>query len=240
MLRVISYASDGSEMRIVPASDSSLLVEFGRTISPEFHEQVLALFRLLASQGGSRIRNLHPAYSSLLIDFDPMQWTHEELTAQVRELIYRDKSSDSCVSRAIALPVCYDPEFGPDLSDVAAIHHISVSEVIRLHASATYLVYFLGFSPGFAYLGGLPEQLRTPRLATPRGRVAVGSVGIAGDQTGVYPIESAGGWRIIGRTPVRMFEVSGDPPTRLRLGDVVRFDAIDRLEFDRILQAQRK
>lgn len=225
-------------MRIIPASDSSLLVEFGETISPKLHEQVLALFHILVSQGDSRIRNLHPAYASLLIDFDPMRWSHEELTAHVRELIGRSKSSDARISRAITIPVCYDPEFGPDLSDVATIHHISVNEVARLHTSAKYLVYFLGFSPGFAYLGGLPEQLRTPRLSTPRGRVAAGSVGIGGDQTGVYPIQSAGGWRIIGRTPVRMFDVSGDPPTRLQPGDVVQFDAIDRLEFERIIQAQ--
>jgi inhibitor of KinA len=219
-------------MKILPASDSSLLVQFGETIAPEFHERVLALFRALLDEHDPRIRNLHPAYASLLVDFDPLRLTHAELSARVRELLGTAPLNVDTPARTITIPVCYDAEFGPDLADVAAHHGISIDEVIRLHTSPTYLVYFLGFSPGFAYLGGLPAQLRTPRLATPRIRVPAGSVAIAADQTGVYPFESPGGWRILGRTPLRMFDASANPPTLLQPGDQVRFSAIDRSSFE--------
>jgi KipI family sensor histidine kinase inhibitor len=218
-------------MKILPASDSSLLVQFGATIASEFHQRVLALFRALLAENDPRIRNLHPAYASLLIDFDPLRLTHAELTAHLRELLDPALPAQQAPPRTIAIPVCYDAEFGPDLADVAAHQGISVDEVIRLHTSPTYLVYFLGFSPGFAYLGGLPPQLRTPRLATPRVGVPAGSVAIAADQTGVYPFDSPGGWRILGRTPRRMFDASANPPTLLQPGDLVKFAAINRSAF---------
>lgn len=221
-------------MKIVAASDSSLLVEFGNVISPELHARVLALFHALLAEHDPRIRNLHPGYASLLIDFDVMQLSHQELSAHVRELIHAAPASRNASARTVEIPVCYDAEFGPDLADVAAHNEISVEDVISLHTSATYFVYFLGFSPGFAYLGGLPEKLRTPRLATPRTRVSAGSVGIAGEQTGVYPVDSPGGWRLIGRTPQRMFDASASLPTRLQPGDLVRFTAIDRASFDKM------
>lgn len=224
-------------MKIVPASDSSLLIEFGNTVSPQMHARVLALFRALLAERDLRIRNLHPGYASLLIDFDPLQLSHEQLTAQVHNLIDSETAIKAISSRKVEIPVCYDANLGPDLGDVAAHNHISIEEVIRLHTSAAYLVYFLGFSPGFAYMGGLPIALRTPRLATPRTRVAAGSVGIAGEQTGIYPIDSAGGWRLIGRTPVRMFAASANPPTRLQPGDTVRFVPITRASFEELSQS---
>jgi inhibitor of KinA len=136
----------------------------------------------------------------------------------------------------IVIPVCYDAEFGPDLTDVAAHNGIAVEEVIGLHTSATYTVYFLGFSPGFGYLGGLPKELRIPRLATPRSRVPAGSVGIGGEQTAVYPSETAGGWRLVGRTPLAMFNPASDSPSRLQPGDHVQFTAISRSAFERVAQ----
>jgi len=222
-------------MKIVAASDSSLLVEFGDTVCRELHSRVIGLFRALLAEQDPRIRNLHPGYASLLIDFDVLQLSHDQLAAHVRQLIEADMGMEHPASRNIEIPVCYDVEFGPDLADVAAHNKITIDEVIRLHTSATYLVYFLGFSPGFAYLGGLPEKLRTPRLATPRTRVTAGSVGIAGEQTGVYPIDSPGGWRLIGRTPERMFDALANPPTRLQPGDLVRFTAISRSSFEQML-----
>jgi len=219
-------------MKIVPASDSSLLIVFGDVISPARHERVMALFHAFQTQLEPRIRNLHPGYASLLIDFDPLRMTHDELTSVVEQLA---ASKDSTVGKSgsvVTIPVCYDPELGPDLLDVAQHAALSVEEVIRLHSSPTYLVYFLGFSPGFVYLGGLPEAIHTPRLATPRPHITGGSVGIAGGQTGIYPVDSPGGWRLIGRTPVRMFDPEGTPPTRLQPGDRMRFSAIDRTSFD--------
>lgn len=218
-------------MKIIPASDSSLLAVLGNTISPEVHERVIALFRALQARQQAGIRNLHPAYASLLVDFDPLRISYDYVAGLVEGLAKSYQAANASEARAVSIPVCYDAEFGPDLGDVAAHAGISIDEVIRLHSSATYLVYFLGFSPGFAYMGGLLEKLHTPRLATPRAQVAAGTVGIAGSQTGVYPVDSAGGWRLIGRTPLRMFDAGANPPTRLQPGDRVKFEAIDRAAF---------
>jgi inhibitor of KinA len=225
-------------MKIVAASDSSLLVEFGNTVSPQLHARVLALFRAVLAEHDLRIRNLHPGYASLLIDFDPLQLSHDQFIAHVQKLIDAETEIRAASSRTVEIPVCYDAEFGPDLGDVASHNSHSIEEVVDLHASATYFVYFLGFSPGFAYMGGLPEKLRTPRLATPRIRVPAGSVGIAGEQTGVYPIDSPGGWRLIGRTPVRMFDPCANQPSRLQPGDTVRFSPITRPSFVELLKKQ--
>ena len=223
-------------MKVIPASDSSLLLVLGDAISPELHARVIGLFHALRAKHDPRIRNLHPGYTSLLIDFDPLQMTHEKLAAIVEQSAQAKRPKVETQSNVVSVPVCYDPEFGPDLLDLAAHANISPEEVIRIHSSAPYLVYFLGFSPGFAYMGGLPEKLHMPRLATPRGFVAGGTVGIAGSQTGIYPVDSAGGWRLIGRTPWRMFDPGAEPPTRLQPGDQVRFAPIDRAAFSAMAQ----
>ncbi len=224
-------------VKVIPASDSSLLINFGDTISPELHVRVIGLFQAIRAKRDTRILNLHPGYTSLLIDFDPLQMTHDELAAMAEESERAAGSEGEARSNIVTVPVCYDTEFGPDLLELANYAKISPDEVVRLHTSATYLVYFLGFSPGFAYMGGLPEKLHMPRLATPRTQVSAGTVGIAGSQTGVYPVDSAGGWRLIGRTPWRMFDPKADPPTRLQPGDRVRFSAIDRATFNIMVQA---
>jgi KipI family sensor histidine kinase inhibitor len=221
-------------MRIIPASDSSLLVVFGNVISPALNQRVIALFRAIQSRHDPRIRNLHPAYASVLIDFDPLRMAHDELTVIVQDLANTDDVAAEKTTDVVTVPVCYDVEFGPDLPDVARHAGVPAEEVIRLHSSPTYLVYFLGFSPGFVYLGGLPEILHTPRLATPRPSIAGGTVGIAGSQTGIYPVDSPGGWRLIGRTPLRMFDPEATPPTRLQPGDRMRFDPIDRERFEEL------
>jgi inhibitor of KinA len=220
-------------MRIIPASDSSLLVEFGAVIAPEIQDQVLGLFHALQARGDAHIRNLHPGYASLLVDFDPLAITHEEVAALVQSLVKAGYAQRDDDSKVVEIPVCYDAEFGPDLADVAAHTKLPAEEVVRLHAGAIYRVCFLGFTAGFPYLGGMPEVLHTPRLPTPRRAVAAGSVGIAGGQTGIYPTQTPGGWRLIGRTPLRMFDAHAKPATRVRAGDHVRFLAVDRAEFER-------
>ena len=219
-------------MTTIPASDSSLLVVFGDMIAPELRERVVALFRLLQERRDSRIRNLHPGYASLLIDFDPLRMTHEELRRLVEELSAGEAGGGAPSGRVVEIPVCYDAELGPDLAELAAHAGLPVEQVVKQHSAPLYSVYFLGFSPGFAYLGGLPEALHMPRLATPRKRVPAGAVGIAGSQTGVYPVDSPGGWRLIGRTPQRMFDPQADPPTRLQPGDSVKFVPINRIAYD--------
>ena len=174
-------------MKVIPASDTSLLAVFGDAISPELQQRVLMLFHALQARQDPRIRNLHPAYVSLLVDFDPLATSHDEMTAVIEQSAEANLSAAEVADAVINIPVCYDAEFGPDLADVAEHNQVSIADVVRLHSSATYYVSFLGFTAGFAYLGGLPEVLHTPRLPTPRRMVAGGSVGIAGAPTGVYP-----------------------------------------------------
>jgi inhibitor of KinA len=209
-------------VEIRPASDRSVLVSFGGEISLESHRQVRRLVRAFESSPAG-IVNLHPAYASVLIDFDPRRRTHDFVQALVRERMALDEEHSVREVRTIEIPVCYGGSFGPDLEDVARHTGLAPERVLELHASAEYLVYFLGFSPGFPYLGGLPPELATPRLPAPRKVVPAGSVAIGGSQTGVYPVDSPGGWRIIGRTTLRLFDSAATPPALLRIGDTVRF-----------------
>jgi inhibitor of KinA len=169
-----------------------------------------------------------------LIDFDPLSATHQELESLVLSLSSKLETPEVLTSDLIEIPVCYDPEFAPDLANVAEHLRLSPEQVVTLHATGQYYVYFLGFSPGFAYLGGLPQALRVPRLATPRTLVRAGSVGLAGEQTGIYPNDSPGGWQLIGRTPQRMFDPLQNRASRLRPGDRVRFRGISRVEFEQL------
>jgi len=209
-------------MEIRPASDRSLLVSFGDAISMDAHRQVRRLMCALREDPAG-ILNLHPAYASVLIDFDPRRRSHAEMEALVRERMLRPPEPADAGSRTVEIPVSYGGAFGPDLEEVARHSGLTHAGVVELHASARYLVYFLGFSPGFPYLGGLPPELSTPRLPTPRKRVPAGSVAIGGSHTGIYPVASPGGWRIIGRTALRLFDAEASPPALLRMGDKVRF-----------------
>jgi inhibitor of KinA len=217
--------------RFEPASDQSLLIYFGEKITVAANEGVRKLLRLLEQEPIPGVRNLHPAYCSLLVKFDALKWRHEKLEAKLRHYLERLTEEKLPEPRHVEIPVCYGGEFGPDLDEVAALHGITGDRVIDLHTSATYLVYFLGFVPGFAYLGELPKELITPRLATPRKKVPRGSVGIAGNQTGVYPFETPGGWRLLGRTPLAMFRTDHHGLSLLSIGDRVRFAPISREQF---------
>jgi inhibitor of KinA len=200
-------------------------------ITPQANEKVRRLLRVLELEPIAGIRNLHPAYCSLLVKFDALRMAHEELEAILRKCLDRLDEIALPEPRKLEIPVCYGGEFGPDLGEVAALHGLKPEQVIKLHASVEYLVYFLGFVPGYAYLGELPEALVTPRLATPRRRVPAGSVGIAGTQTGVYPFATPGGWRLLGRTPIAMFRSDRDGLSFLTIGDRVRFVPISPAEF---------
>lgn len=217
--------------RFQSASDQSLLVYFGQQITLDAHQHVVRLLRLLELEPVAGIRNLHPAYCSLLIKFDALKLRHVELEAILRSYLDRLEDVRLPEPRQLEIPVCYGGEYGPDLNDVSAMHGMTPMQAIELHASATYLVYFLGFVPGFAYLGEVPEALATPRLATPRRRVPPGSVGIAGSQTGVYPFATPGGWRLLGRTPFSMFRPDRNAMSLLSIGDRVRFMPISRARF---------
>jgi len=213
------------------ASDQSLLVSFGQQITLENHQRVVKLLGLLQSQPIEGIRNLHPAYCSLLIKFDPLKLDHDRLQSGLVPHLARLDEAPLPKPQQVDIPVCYGGEFGPDLNEVAAMHGMSPAQTIELHSSPTYVVYFLGFAPGFAYLGGLPQALASPRLETPRAKVPQGSVGIGGNQTAVYPFATPGGWRLIGRTPVAMFRGDRARMTLLQIGDRVRFRPISKEKF---------
>jgi KipI family sensor histidine kinase inhibitor len=226
---MVSSAAGSAEFRI--ASDQSLLIYFGHQITLAANEKVRKLLRLLELEPLSGVRNLHPAYCSLLVNFDPLTLTHEKLQSLLGGYLSRLENVQLPEPRHMEIPVCYGGELGPDLDEVAALHGLSPAQVIELHTSTTYRVYFLGFVPGFAYLGELPGELITPRLASPRRKVPAGSVGIAGNQTGVYPFATPGGWRILGRTPISMFRVDGSAFSFLSIGDRVRFTSVSRERF---------
>ncbi|MGB7282546.1 MAG: 5-oxoprolinase subunit PxpB [Candidatus Acidiferrum sp.] len=233
------------------ASDQSLIIYFtppakrsGAPAPPlqnqikiEAHERVRRLLRLLELEPIAGMRNLHPGYGSILIKFDTLKLRHEELEEVLRGYLDRMEKMPLPEPRLVEIPVCYGEDFGPDLNEVARLREISPERVIELHASATYLVYFLGFVPGFAYLGELSEALATPRLPTPRKSVSAGSVGIAGSQTGVYPIATPGGWRLLGRTPVAMFRPERKEMSLLSIGDRVNFVPIPREQFAKLEKA---
>ncbi|MGI8742425.1 MAG: 5-oxoprolinase subunit PxpB [Bryobacteraceae bacterium] len=204
------------------ASDQSLLLTFGNEISMATHVQVRKLLRSLELDKPAGVRNLHPAYCSLMLRFDPCRTCHEELE---REIAGRRLDEIALPEpRMVEIPVVYG---GPDLDDVAQLHGITSDEVVRLHSGAIYTVYFLGFVPGFAYLGGMPDAIATPRLSSPRKRVEAGSVGIGGNQTGIYPVSTPGGWRLIGKTPLAMFQAERENMSLLAIGDQVRFRPIE-------------
>jgi inhibitor of KinA len=223
--------------RFQRASDQSLLIYFGQQITLDVHERVRKFLLLLEKEPIEGVRNLHPAYCSVLVKFHPLRWRHERLEEILKQYLGRLEDVTLPAPRQIEIPVCYGGEHGPDLIDVSKMLGMTPAEVIELHSSVTYMVYFLGFVPGFAYLGELPDALVTPRLAMPRRRVPPGSVGIAGRQTGVYPVATPGGWRLLGRTPIPMFRPDQDRLSLLSIGDRVRFTPISSERFAQLEHA---
>jgi inhibitor of KinA len=218
-------------VRFCAASDQSLLVYLGDEISLAVHQRVVRLVRVLQQERLAWLRNLQPAYCSLLVTFEAAQVDHAKVEAAVRHCAGRAKKLRLPPPRRIEIPVCYGGEFGPDLDEVASLYGLTPKQVIALHSSQTYHAYFLGFVPGFAYLGDVRQEIATPRLATPRKKVPAGSVGMAGKQTAVYPFATPGGWRLLGRTPLHMFDPDRDPMGLISIGDEVRFRPIASSDF---------
>lgn len=217
---------------IVPSGDAAILVRFGTAINPDTNDRVMALLRALDLRPLAGVRDLTPAYASLLAQFDPLIITHEEIEAYLRsELEGLKVEAADDVGELVRVPVVYGGEYGPDLEEVARLVDLSPEEVVRRHAEVDYHVNFLGFLAGFPYMSGLPAEIAAPRLPSPRTQTPAGSVGIAGQQTGIYPVKAPGGWRIIGRTPLRLFDPSRNPPSLLRPGDHVRFEPVPAQHF---------
>ena len=219
--------------KLMHASDHSLLVTFADEISPAVHSRVRHAFAGLAGPPLAGVTNLHPAYASLLVSYDPGAVDREELRALVAERIEAGEHVELPDARVVEIPVVYGGDAGPDLAAVADHCRLAEHEVVRQHAAGAYLVHFLGFSPGFPYLGGMPPAIAVPRRATPRTLVPAGSVAIAGDQTGVYPLASPGGWNLIGRTPLALFDARRTPPALLAIGDRVNFRKVSEADLPR-------
>ncbi len=209
--------------RYKAVGDSALAVEFGDEIDPAINRQVHALAYLLNQDPLAGFREVAPTYCSLLVHYDPLLADYEAVLAWAADHVSRTRAAFPAPPRRVEIPTVYGGAAGPDLDFVARHNHLSADEVIRIHSGTEYVVYMMGFTPGFAYLGSLEAAIATPRLETPRTLVRAGSVGIAGRQTGVYPIDSPGGWRIIGHTRLSLFDLTRDPPFLLAPGDVVRF-----------------
>ncbi len=223
--------------RIIPASDSALLIEFGNSIDYDINDRVYALQREIeASDVYAAVEEFIPSYRSLLVEYDASKFSHAEMQSRVSELVATTSSTSGSMANAgqatRQIPVAYGGEYGPDLGTVAEHTGLSVEEVVSIHSGTDYHVFMLGFAPGFPYLGGMDERIACPRLATPRTLVPAGSVGIAEAQTGVYPNASPGGWQLIGRTPMALFDVKSDPPVAMLPGDKVNFVPISHDEYE--------
>jgi inhibitor of KinA len=218
--------------RILPCGDTGISVEFGDVIDPGLNARVRRLFQALRDAQPVGILDLIPTYRALFIEYDPFECSFERLVLLVEAAVRGDAVASLPDAPAIEIPVCYGGEFGPDLEEVAACHQMSVEEVIELHCRPVYTVYMIGFTPGFPYLGGLDERLITPRKRKPRQRVPTGSVGIADRQTGIYSADSPGGWQIIGRTPVKLFDLTRAEPFLLQAWDRVQFIPVSKEAFE--------
>lgn len=220
--------------KILTAGDSALLIEFEQKIAPEINAQITAFVHLLKEQHIEGVTDLIPAFASLLINYDPRVIGYKDLKARIEELLKIEVSEEASEARVFEIPVCYGGEYGPDIANIAENAGLSEQEVIDIHCSKDYLIYMLGFLPGFVYLGGLDERIHTPRLANPRISIPAGSVGIAASQTGIYPLNSPGGWQLLGMTPVKTYDPERENPILVEAGDYIRFVPVTEEEFLKI------
>lgn len=232
----------GSEPQYILSGDDSILVKFGEEIDSKINSKVLSLSSYLSNNKTPDIKDFTVGYSTVLIFYDSLNISHYLFLKKIREIVTKKlKKNKIYDQKVVEIPVLYSKEFGLDLDSVSSQTGLIVEEIIRLHTNKEYIVYTMGFTPGFPYLGGLDKKLAVPRLKKPRIKVEKGSVGITGTQTGIYPIESPGGWNIIGRTPIELFNSNSDSPSILKPGDKVKFFEITTFdEFDQINQLEKK
>ncbi|MFJ7952021.1 5-oxoprolinase subunit PxpB [Lysinibacillus sp. NPDC096418] len=229
-------------VQIRPLNDSALVIQVGEGINEAAHKRVKNILNLLENHPFSGFVEAVPAYNSVTVYYNPIdvyfsnlekgvKTPYENAKAKILSLMNQSYITEVVNDRVVKIPVAYGGEMGPDLEFVASYNGLTPSEVIKIHSSAEYLVYMLGFAPGFPFMGGMDKQIATPRKETPRLAIAPGSVGIAGNQTGIYPLETPGGWQIIGRTPSRLFLPEQSPPTLLQPGDRIKFVPISLEEY---------
>lgn len=220
---------------ISPVGDRAISIDFGQVIDPTINRHIRQTIERIKELQLEGIIELVPTYCALLVEYDAMLYSYSEICNIIEPTLEKGMTDTTNeLVTVVEVPTVYGGEFGPDLSFVASHNHLSEDEVISIHSGTDYLVYMLGFIPGFTYLGGMDARIATPRLSSPRTLIPAGSVGIAGEQTGTYPSDSPGGWQIIGRTPVTMYDMSKAQAALLNAGDYVRYVPIDESEFHRI------
>ena len=220
---------------ISPVGDRAISIDFGQVIDPTINRHIRQTIERIKALQLDGIIELVPTYCALLVEYDAMLYSYSEICNIIEPTLEEGMTNTTNeLVTVVEVPTVYGGEFGPDLSFVASHNHLSEDEVISIHSGTDYLVYMLGFIPGFTYLGGMNPRIATPRLSSPRTLIPAGSVGIAGEQTGTYPSDSPGGWQIIGRTPVTMYDMSKAQAALLKAGDYVRYVPIDESEFHRI------
>lgn len=224
-----------------PLGDSGIVVKIGEGIDRKTHEKVMALSGYLEEHPFEGMIEIVPGFTTVAVFYDPIRlfnlgatFPYEWVLTKLKGIVSQFSNGKVKEARRMEIPVCYGGEFGPDLSEVANHNGLTPDEVIRIHSEAEYLVYMIGFAPGFPYLGGMDKRIITPRRRSPRLAIPEGAVGIGGEQTGIYPIESPGGWQLIGQTPLSLFQSREDSPSLLRAGDIVRFRPITREEYDHL------
>ncbi len=225
-------------MRFAPLGDRAVMITLGATIDETTHRLVRSASARIDRRPPAGFVDQVPAFTSIAVHYDPLiaargarQTPYARVVDELRDALDGLTAEQLPPANAVEIPVCYGGALGPDLDDVARAHDMTADEVVRVHTAGDYLVYMVGFMPGFAYLGGLSAKLATPRRTTPRTVVPAGTVGIGGSQTGVYPLDSPGGWNLIGKTPLAIFDIGREPPALLATGDRVRFRAITEEQF---------
>lgn len=219
------------QIRLLAAGDSAIVAEFGNTVDMSLNALVQALRKKIESAPFTGFRETVPTYRSLAICFDPIKTDVLKLEEKLKKMIENLDAADSSEKTVVTIPTCYLGDYAPDMKNVADHTKLSVDEIIKRHSSVDCYCYMLGFTPGFPYLGGMDETLATPRLKEPRELITAGSVGIANKQTGIYSVPSPGGWQLIGRTPLKIFDADRNPPIFLKAGMWVRFKPISEAEF---------
>lgn len=229
--------AESEKLRMKPVGDQAVLAELGDKIEEKVNGRIIRLQKRIESMSGGTIRETVPAFTSLLVYYDPLLTDAETVMETIERLAQENDQVDGRSGKLVEIPVCYGGIYGEDLSFVAEHAGISEEEVIRIHSGRDYLIYMLGFLPGFPYLGGMDPRIATPRLQNPRTKIPAGSVGIGGEQTGIYPMESPGGWQLIGRTPLKLFNPEQGGETLYQAGDRIRFVPIGPEEFEKIQKA---
>ena len=237
-----------NDIHFFQISENAISLEFGDGINDEILNRICSINKCIKQHPFAGLLSTIPAYTTLTLYFDPVglmndnslkgSTTLDKISGYITSLNVETKNNQQTQNKIIQIPVCYDPIFGFDLQELSSFYQLTKEEIIEIHSSAVYTVYMIGFVPGFPYLGGLSEKLTAPRKQNPRAAIPAGSVGIAGQQTGIYPLETPGGWQIIGRTPLKLFDVNRQQPSLLKAGDKLKFEPISLREFEQIEREQ--